>query len=39
MVPIPGTSSATHLEENVASAGLRLEQQEWEALERAAGQG
>jgi aryl-alcohol dehydrogenase-like predicted oxidoreductase len=24
MVPIPGTGSVTHLEENVAAAGLRL---------------
>jgi aryl-alcohol dehydrogenase-like predicted oxidoreductase len=35
MLPIPGTSSVTHLEENVASAALRLDQSEWSALEDA----
>ena len=36
MLPIPGTSSVSHLEENVASAGLRLPEREWQALEQAA---
>lgn len=33
MLPIPGTSSVAHLEENVASAGLRLDAEEWRRLE------
>jgi pyridoxine 4-dehydrogenase len=32
MLPIPGTSSVQHLEQNVAGASLRLSQQEFEAL-------
>jgi aryl-alcohol dehydrogenase-like predicted oxidoreductase len=32
MLPIPGTSSVEHLEDNVAAAGLRLAQEEFEAL-------
>ncbi len=32
MVPIPGTSSVEHLEENVAAAGLKLSQEEFETL-------
>jgi aryl-alcohol dehydrogenase-like predicted oxidoreductase len=32
MLPIPGTSSVQHLEENVAAASLRLSQQEFDAL-------
>ena len=32
MLPIPGTSSIEHLEENVAAASLRLTDQEYEAL-------
>jgi aryl-alcohol dehydrogenase-like predicted oxidoreductase len=32
MVPIPGTSSVEHLEENVAAASLRLAQDEFEEL-------
>jgi pyridoxine 4-dehydrogenase len=32
MLPIPGTSSVEHLEENVAAAGLRLAQEEFEEL-------
>jgi aryl-alcohol dehydrogenase-like predicted oxidoreductase len=32
MLPIPGTSSVEHLEENVAAAGLRLSQEEFEEL-------
>jgi aryl-alcohol dehydrogenase-like predicted oxidoreductase len=33
MLPIPGTSSVSHLEENVASAGVRLSDSEWHSLE------
>jgi pyridoxine 4-dehydrogenase len=32
MLPIPGTSSVEHLEQNVAAAGLRLAQEEFEEL-------
>jgi aryl-alcohol dehydrogenase-like predicted oxidoreductase len=32
MLPIPGTSSVDHLEQNVAAAGLRLAQEEFEEL-------
>jgi pyridoxine 4-dehydrogenase len=32
MLPIPGTSSPQHLEENVAAASLRLTQEEYERL-------
>lgn len=34
MLPIPGTSKVAHLEENVASAGLHLDDAEWSALEK-----
>jgi pyridoxine 4-dehydrogenase len=34
MLPIPGTSSVQHLEENTAAAGLRLSDQEWAAVEQ-----
>jgi aryl-alcohol dehydrogenase-like predicted oxidoreductase len=34
MVPIPGTSSVAHLEENVAAAGLRLSDEDFERLSR-----
>ena len=33
MLPIPGTSSVAHLEENVAAAGLRLSDDEWAGIE------
>lgn len=36
MVPIPGTSSVSHLEENVAAAEVRLTDDEFEALAKAA---
>jgi aryl-alcohol dehydrogenase-like predicted oxidoreductase len=36
MLPIPGTSRVSHLEENVAAAGLALSDAEFEALDRAA---
>jgi pyridoxine 4-dehydrogenase len=32
MLPIPGTSSVEHVEENVAAAGMRLAQEEFEEL-------
>lgn len=32
-LPIPGTSSVRHLEENVAAAELKLSAEEWKALE------
>jgi aryl-alcohol dehydrogenase-like predicted oxidoreductase len=32
MLPIPGTSSVAHLEENVASAAIRLTDAQFEAL-------
>jgi pyridoxine 4-dehydrogenase len=37
MLPIPGTSSVEHLEENVASASLELTEAEFAELSRAAG--
>jgi pyridoxine 4-dehydrogenase len=37
MLPIPGTSSAEHLEENVAAAGLELSDAEYDELTAAAG--
>jgi pyridoxine 4-dehydrogenase len=36
ILPIPGTSSIQHLEENVAAAELKLTQEEWQSLEEAA---
>ena len=33
MVPIPGTSSVAHLEENVAAAKIQLTPEEWQAIE------
>jgi aryl-alcohol dehydrogenase-like predicted oxidoreductase len=36
MLPIPGTSSVKHLEENVAAAELKLSAEEWQSLEQAA---
>ena len=36
MVPIPGTSSLAHLEENVAAAKIQLSADEWKAVEAAA---
>jgi pyridoxine 4-dehydrogenase len=35
MLPIPGTSSVQHLEENVAAAELKLSKTEWQSLEEA----
>jgi pyridoxine 4-dehydrogenase len=34
MLPIPGTSSVQHLEENVAAADLRLTDRDLKALSR-----
>jgi pyridoxine 4-dehydrogenase len=34
MLPIPGTSSVQHLEENMAAAELKLTDAEWQALEK-----
>ncbi len=36
MLPIPGTSKLTHLEENIAAASLQLQPAEWAELESAA---
>ncbi len=36
MLPIPGTSSVAHVEENIASAGIELSQEDFEALSKAA---
>lgn len=36
MLPIPGTSKVAHLEENVAAAALKLSNDEWAELEKAA---
>lgn len=35
ILPIPGTSSVKHLEENVAAAGVTLTAEEWKAVEAA----
>ena len=35
MLPIPGTSSVAHLDENVAAAGIELSDEDREALDRA----
>ena len=36
MLPIPGTSSVAHLEENIASASVELTDEEFEALSKLA---
>src|SRR5579872_5774105 len=36
MLPIPGTSSVAHLEENVAAGGVQLTAKEWESIENSA---
>jgi aryl-alcohol dehydrogenase-like predicted oxidoreductase len=36
MLPIPGTSSVAHLEENIAAASLKLSKDEWTQVEAAA---
>ena len=37
MLPIPGTSSLAHLEDNVAAAKLKLTPEEWKAIDAVAG--
>lgn len=37
MLPIPGTSSVAHLEENMGAASLKLSPAEWAAVAKAAG--
>jgi aryl-alcohol dehydrogenase-like predicted oxidoreductase len=37
MLPIPGTSSVAHLEENVAAVKLKLAPEEWKAINALAG--
>jgi aryl-alcohol dehydrogenase-like predicted oxidoreductase len=37
MLPIPGTSSVAHLEENLGAASLKLEVGEWDEISKAAG--
>jgi pyridoxine 4-dehydrogenase len=36
MLPIPGTASVAHLEENVAAAGFQLADEQFEALAKVA---
>jgi aryl-alcohol dehydrogenase-like predicted oxidoreductase len=36
MLPIPGTSSIEHLEENIGSASVKLSADEWQEIEQAA---
>jgi pyridoxine 4-dehydrogenase len=36
ILPIPGTSSVKHLEENTAAASLKLSEAEWKEIEKAA---
>lgn len=37
MLPIPGTSSVAHLEENLGAAALKLSAAEWEEISKASG--
>src|SRR5437763_3920179 len=37
MLPIPGTSSLAHLEDNIAAAKLKLTPEEWKAIDAIAG--
>jgi aryl-alcohol dehydrogenase-like predicted oxidoreductase len=39
ILPIPGTSSSKHLEENIASADLRLDDEEWQEIEKIVARG
>jgi len=39
MLPIPGTSSVKHLEENIGAAKVHLSAEEWQAIESAAKKG
>jgi aryl-alcohol dehydrogenase-like predicted oxidoreductase len=36
MLPIPGTSSVAHLEENVAAAAFQLSDEQFKTLDKAA---
>jgi aryl-alcohol dehydrogenase-like predicted oxidoreductase len=36
LIPIPGTSSVKHLEENMAATKVQLSDAEWKAIEEAA---
>jgi aryl-alcohol dehydrogenase-like predicted oxidoreductase len=38
MLPIPGTSSLAHLEENMAARKIQLSSEEWKAIDAVAGQ-
>ena len=38
MLPIPGTSSLAHLEENMAAQNLKLTAEEWKTIDALAGQ-
>jgi pyridoxine 4-dehydrogenase len=33
ILPIPGTSTVSHLEENVGAAAIKLDDKEWQSLE------
>jgi pyridoxine 4-dehydrogenase len=37
MLPIPGTSSLAHLEDNMAAAKVKLTPEEWKAIDALAG--
>jgi pyridoxine 4-dehydrogenase len=39
ILPIPGTSSVKHLEENIGAAKVHLSAEEWQAIEKAAEKG
>jgi aryl-alcohol dehydrogenase-like predicted oxidoreductase len=39
MLPIPGTSKLHHLEENMAAAGVKLSDEEFNLLDRAGRKG
>src|SRR5438876_1991261 len=39
MLPIPGTSSVAHLEENVAAAKIQLSEEDWKTIEEIAKRG
>jgi len=36
MLPIPGTSSVEHLQENIAIGAVQLSEDEWKAIEEQA---
>jgi aryl-alcohol dehydrogenase-like predicted oxidoreductase len=38
MLPIPGTSSVAHLEENMAARKIQLSPEEWKTIDTPAGQ-